>query len=402
VTHQDFTDTIFGGDESGRRRHSAAHAPRTRREIHHGPRHGRPRRRRRGRKLLVLLVTVVLVGLAGYGAWRVLGPVVSGLLSGTSSEEVDYPGPGEGEVNVVVEPGDTGEDIATTLRDNDVTKTRTAYLEAAAGDPQAAGTIQPGTYAMRQQMRGTDAFAILIDPANRIADLVTIREGLWKSEVFAALSEATGTPVEDYEKAAEDPEAIGLPDEADGDVEGWLFPASYEFGDSADATDQLAQMVSLTAKTLEDVGVDRADWERTLIVASIVEGEVSGDADRGKVARVVLNRLDGGPPNYGLLQMDSTVHYAEQQRGKAGTTDEQRASDSPYNTYQVQGLPPGPIGNPGKASIEAAAEPEPGDWLFFVTVNPDTGETKFATTQAEHDANVQEFNAWCSDNPGTC
>jgi UPF0755 protein len=397
VTHQEFTDTIFGDDRRGRH---AAPAARTRRELH-GRRHRPPPRR--GRRLLVLVVTIVLVGAGAYGAWSVLGPTVSGFLSGGQGEgDVDYPGPGTGEVQIVVEPGDTGEDIATTLRDNDVTKTRTAYLQAAAADPQSAAKIQPGTYIMRSQMTGAAAFALLIDPANRNADRVVIREGLWKDEVFAALSESSGIPVADYEKAAQDAAAIGLPAEADGNVEGWLFPASYEFSDSMSATEQLSQMVALTVKALQDTGVDKADWERTLVIASIVEGEVSGDADRGKVARVILNRLDGGPPSFGLLQMDSTVHYAAQERGKAGTTDEQRNSDSPYNTYKVQGLPPGPIGNPGRASIEAAANPTPGDWLFFVTVDPDTGETKFASTQAEHDRNVQEFNDWCSANPGAC
>ncbi len=396
MTHQDFTETIFGDDTGG---HREGPAPQTRRELHG---HQRPPRRT-GRRLLVLLVTVVLVGGGAYAAWSVLGPTVSGFLSGgTSTADMDYPGPGTGEVQIVVNPGDTGEDIATTLRDSGVTKTRTAYLQAAAADPQAAGKIQPGTYAMREQMSGADAFALLSDPANRIADRVTIREGLWKDEVFAALSEATGVPVKDYEKAAKDTKAIGLPAAADGNVEGWLFPASYEFDDSTTATEQLSQMVALTKKTLEDAGVAQKDWERTLTIASIVEGEVSGDADRGKVARVILNRLEGGPPSYGLLQMDSTVHYAAQQRGKAGTTDEQRASDSPYNTYKYAGLPPGPIGNPGKASIEAAADPTPGDWVFFVTVNPDTGETKFAATQAEHDRNVQQFNDWCAANPGSC
>jgi peptidoglycan lytic transglycosylase G len=399
VTHQDFTDTIFGDDTGDH--HRASSAPRTRREIHHGA--GRRRRPpRRGRRLLVLVVLVALVGGGAYAAFSVLGPAVAGLFSGTSDEEMDYPGPGQGEVMVVVQSGDTGEDIATTLRDSDVTKTRTAYLEAAAADPEAAARIQPGTYAMRQQMTGADAFAVLIDPANRLADRVTVREGLWKDEVFAALSGATGVPVAEYEAAAKDTEAIGLPAQADGNVEGWLFPASYEFDDSTPAVDQLEQMVSLTKKTLEDADVAEEDWQRTLVIASIVEGEVSGDADRGKVARVVLNRLEPGPPSYGLLQMDSTVHYAEQQRGKAGTTDEQRASDSPYNTYKQPGLPPGPIGNPGAASIEAAANPEPGDWYFFVTVNPDTGETKFATTLEEHNRNVQEFQAWCSENADQC
>ena len=144
------------------------------------------------------------------------------------------------------------------------------------------------------------------------------------------------------------------------------------------------------------------EWERTLTVASIVEGE-AGAADRGKVARVVENRLkevDG--PTVGMLQMDSTVHYVYQERGKAGTTDEMRADDSPYNTYKHQGLPPGPINNPGAAAIEAAASPEEGDWLFFVTVNPDTGETKFARSQTDHDNNVKEFEQWCSENRERC
>ncbi|MBM6403728.1 endolytic transglycosylase MltG [Phycicoccus sp. CSK15P-2] len=388
----DISDTIFG-EETPRRR------PKTRRELH-GSR--RRRQRRRGPRLVVIVIAVALVGAAGYGATQVLGPTVSGLFGGSASGEVDFAGPGEGEVEVKVEPGNTGEDIATTLRDAGVTKTRTAYLEAAAADPASAAKIQPGTYLLRKGMRGLDAFELLTDPANRAADRVTIREGLWVAETFQALSDNTGIPVEEYEKAAEDTKAIGLPAAADGNVEGWLFPSSYEFGDASTATEQLEQMVALTKKTLDDVGVGDDDAQRILTIASIVEGEVSGDADRGKVARVVLNRLEGGPPSYGLLQMDSTVHYLAQQRGKAGTTDEQRSSDSPYNTYKVQGLPPGPIGNPGKASIEAAADPDSGDWVFFVTVDPSTGETKFASTTAEHQQNVAQFQQWCRDNPGQC
>ena len=229
-----------------------------------------------------------------------------------------------------------------------------------------------------------------------------VREGLWASETYALLSKQTGIPVKEYVKAAKNPQAIGLPKEADGDVEGWLFPSTYEFEDKATAAQQLKAMVAQTVGVLEEAGIKREDWQRTLTIASIVEGEVNGDADRAKVARVILNRLDEGPPNFGLLQMDSTVHFVAQERGKAGTTNEQRAADSPYNTYKVQGLPPGPIGNPGEESILAAANPADGDWHFFVTVDPSTGETKFAVTQAEHDRNVQEFQAWCSANPGKC
>ncbi|MGL4175081.1 MAG: endolytic transglycosylase MltG [Dermatophilaceae bacterium] len=393
MTHQNIAETIFGEEERTR-----AQIARSRREIHH-----RRRRRRGPRRFLVLLVVTSIVAGGGYFAWNTVVPAVSGIVGGGSpAEEVDFAGPGSGAVDVVVKPGDTGEQIATTLRDAGVTRTRTAYLQAATADPEAAAGIQSGTYGLLRGMTGSDAFRMLTDPANRSVGGTVVHEGLWTSEIFAVLSKASGAPVAEYEAAARNGAAIGLPAEAQGSVEGWLFPSSYEFGEQATPTDQLRTMVAQTVKVLEEVGVPRQEWERTLTIASIVEGEVRSDADRAKVARVILNRLDGGPPNYGLLQMDSTVHFAVRQRGKASTTSQQRASASPYNTYKAPGLPPGPIGSPGKASIAAAFAPADGDWLFFVTVDPGTGETKFASTQDEHDRNVEEFNAWCSANRDKC
>ena len=395
MTHQhDFTETIFGGSEP--EPEPEARRERTRADLH------RSRPPRRGpRRWIVLLLAVVLVGGGAWAAVGALAPLVSGVFGGSSQAE-DFAGPGEGEVTITVKPGETGEDIATTLRDAGVVKTRSAYLEAAAGDPTGAAAIQPGSYSLLKGMRGADAFETLSDPANRVVARTTIREGLWASEVFATLSKGTGIPVKEYQAAAKDAEAIGLPAEADGKVEGWLHPLTYEFPEDSTATQQLKTLVAATVKALKDADVPKDDWMRTLTIASIVEGEVNGDADRAKVARVVLNRLEGGPPNYGLLQMDSTIHFIAKERGRAGTTNAQRAVDSPYNTYKVQGLPPGPIDSPGTASIEAAANPAKGDWFFFVTVDPGTGETKFAETQAEHDRNVQEFQAWCRANADKC
>ncbi|MGL5818924.1 MAG: endolytic transglycosylase MltG [Phycicoccus sp.] len=391
MTHQDIAESIFGEEQRTR-----AQAARSRREIH------RRRRRRGPRRFVVLFLVALLVAGGGYFAWNTVVPAVSGLVGGGSSEEeVDFAGPGSGAVDVVVKPGDTGEQIATTLRDAGVTRTRTAYLQAASADPEAAAGIQSGTYGLLRGMTGSDAFRVLTDPANRSVGGTVIREGLWASEIFALLSEESGAPVAEYEAAAKNGAAIGLPAEAGGSIEGWLFPSSYEFGEQTTPTEQLRTMVAQTTKILGEVGVPQPEWERTLTIASIIEGEVRGDADRAKVARVILNRLEGGP-SAGLLQMDSTVHFAVKQRGKAGTTDEQRASGSPYNTYKAPGLPPGPIGSPGRASIEAALAPEEGNWFFFVTVDPSTGETKFASTQAEHDRNVREFNAWCSANRDKC
>lgn len=357
----------------------------------------RRRRRRTIRRWVVLLLTVGLVAGGGYLAVSVLIPFYKDF---TASK--DYPGPGSGEVKVVVNAGDTGRTIATTLVDAGVVKTTSAFVDAANADPKAANAIQPGTYTLRQQMKAADALAILADRANRISSGTTIREGLWAQEIYPILSKATGVPVADYVAAAKDTAAIGLPAVAKGNLEGWLFPSTYEFPDGADATAQLKMMVEQTVKTLTDAGVPESSWERTLIIASIVEAEARRSVDRPKVARVVLNRLSkSGPPPYGYLQLDSTVSYGVKHRSIT-TTDKERADDNPWNTYVHPGLPVGPIDNPGQASIDAAAHPASGTWLYFVAVNPDTGETVFGTTQAEHDAAEAKFHAWCRANPGKC
>jgi UPF0755 protein len=389
MTEPHLEHSIFGG-------HDEEHEPLPSRARRRGS-SGRPPRRR-GRRVGVLVVALALVGVAALAAYTVLRPVVDGFL-----ESNDYTGPGSGSVTVVVNEGDYPPAMGTALAKAGVVKTREAFVEAAAANPNSTG-IQPGTYTFKKQMAAADALAILLDPANRSqVPRVTVREGLWKNEIFAALSKGTGVPVAQYVAAAKDAEALGLPASAKGNVEGYLFPSTYEFAKGTTAAEQLRTMVAKTVSELEKAGVAEADMERVMVVASIVEGEVSGDADRGKVARVIENRLrTNGPPNYGLLQMDSTVHYAVQKRGRAGTSDADRNSPSAYNTYKRPGLPPGPINSPGAASIAAAAKPEPGTWLFFVTVNPDTGETKFATTSAEHNRNVAEFQQWCRDNADKC
>lgn len=394
-----FEDDIFAQepsaeDPAGRRRGDDRHDER------HDDERERVRRRRGGCAVLAMVLAAVLV----VGAVVVSFSSLGDLIPGGGSDTEDYDGPGSGQVEVVVAEGESGADIGTTLHEQNVVASVGAFSNAATAQPDLASAIQPGTYQMKEEMAAEDALQWLADPANRVAQGITIREGLWRSEIYVILAEANGRTVEQYE-AAERSSDLQLPEEAEGDIEGWLFPATYEFDEGATPVQQLNAMIEKTVAELESANVPRSEWERTLTVASIVEGE-AGAADREKVARVVENRLeDTDGPTVGMLNMDSTVHYIFQERGRAGTTDEMRASDDPYNTYQHTGLPPGPINNPGAAAIEAAASPAEGDWLFFVTVNPDTGETKFATTQAEHDQNVQEFTEWCDanrDEDGNC
>jgi UPF0755 protein len=299
-------------------------------------------------------------------------------------------------VEVVVNPGDTGRAIGRSLEKAGVVKSSGAFVDAVAKEPKAA-SIQPGTYTMRERMSAASALTLMLDPATRTSERVLVREGLTAKDIAGVLSQATGQPLADYTAALKDGEALGLPAEAKDRAEGWLFPDTYEFDANATAAQQLATMVKQMRKVLGDLGVD-ADAARTVLTkASIVQAEGSRPEDFGKIARVIDNRLDAGVK----LQMDSTVHYVVG-KDHVTTTKQERETKSPYNTYAVTGLPPGPIGSPGKAAIEAALDPTPGPWMYFVAVDPTTGETKFAVTKAEHDANVAEFRQWCRDNPDQC
>lgn len=350
-------------------------------------RHRRRRQQaRRRRTAIVLLICTGLFAAAAYATWGMVRPLVEGWGAPT-----DYEGPGTGEVQVQVESGDTGRAIGNTLQEAGVVLTADAFVEAAQKEPRSAG-LQPGTYQLRREMRAQDALALLLDPASRISVRVQVREGLRASEVFDAVGQSTGFTAEELQQAAADP-AVGLPAEAAGDPEGYLFPATYEFEPDVTPVAVLAAMVARHEQAMDAVGVPLERRREILTKASVIEAEGRTAEDMAKISQVIDNRLAKGMK----LQMDSTVNFAT---GKSGitTSSEDRATDSPYNTYRYAGLPPGPINSPGEAALQAALEPEPGPWLFFVAVNPETGETRFATTEAEHAANVELFRQWLREN----
>lgn len=351
-----------------------------------GPSKAKKKKRGGLRRFVVILLALAVVGGGVSVAYKYLRPVVEELL-----ESNDYPGPGSGTVRVEVQPGQGGQTIGVTLAEADVVKSVKAFTEAAKADARSAG-IQPGTYELRLQMKAADALAILVDPANRIVSRAVVPEGKWAVEIFPILSKATGVPVAEYQKAAKNAKAIGLPSSANGNVEGYLFPAAYEFAPDTSATDHLKQMVSESTKRLEALGITPDKMERVVIVASIVEAEARSPKDMGKVARVVENRL---LPTWagGTLGMDSTVNYIFKERGVP--TAEMLANQNRYNTRIHKGLPPGPIGNPGEVALKAAADPPAGPWTFFVTVNLDTGETRFTDDKAKFDIWSNEFVSWC-------
>ncbi|MGB5952817.1 MAG: endolytic transglycosylase MltG, partial [Ornithinimicrobium sp.] len=269
------------------------------------------------------------------------------------------------------------------------------FTAAAAVDPQSV-SIQPGNYRMAEQMSAEGALERMLDPQFRDVSGVTVREGLWKEEVFTVLASETDFEVADYE--AVDPADLDLPGAAGGEVEGYLFPDTYSFDSDATPTEQLAEMVALGKTKYAELGLEGEALDTAIIKGSLIQAEGAFSDDLPKIARVIENRLDENQP----LGFDSTIHFIFGERGRAGTSDDQRASDSPYNTYLLAGLPPGPINSPGIETIKAALEPADGPWLYFVTVNPSTGETKFAETFEGHNENVAEFQQWCRDNPDDC
>lgn len=341
---------------------------------------------------IVAALAVVVIG--GWVALQSVGNLIPDVQFGTSAPE-DYEGEGSGEVTVEIPEGAGGGQIGQVLLEADVVASAEAFSNLAAADPRATD-IQPGTYLMAEQMSADSALERLLDPGSRQVAGVTVREGLWTEEVFAILAEETGNAVEDYE--AVDPEELDLPAGADGELDGYLYPDTYQFSPNDTPQEQLQAMVDLGIARYEELGIEEGELRRTLTVASLVQAEGQDAEDLPRVARVVENRLAEEQP----LGFDSTIHYMFKERGRAGTTDEQRATENPYNTYLNAGLPPGPINNPGSAAIQAAMDPAEGGWLYFVTVNPDTGETLFADTFEEHLVNQEQFQQWCRDNPDRC
>ncbi|MFF4411973.1 endolytic transglycosylase MltG [Streptosporangium sp. NPDC001559] len=223
---------------------------------------------------------------------------------------------------------------------------------------------------------------------------LTVREGLRLSQVLERLSAATGRPRAEFERAAKDGGALGLPSYARGALEGFAFPGTYEVSPTSGPGEILAAMVTRFDRVAGDS--DLVDGARRagrtpleiLIIASIVQAESADKRDMPKIARVVHNRLNHTP---GLrLQLDSTVLYGLGKYGAKASQEDLR-SRSPYNTYARRGLPPGPICNPGADAMAAALKPAAGPWLYFVTTDPKRGVTKFASSEAEFLKLAEEY-----------
>lgn len=367
------------------------------------PLRGGRRRKGRGAKgcLAVLVALAVVVGLFYVAVTRGVG-----WLEDQFGDPEDYAGPGHGRVSFEVHGGDSTSAIGRNLKAEGVVASVEAFTAAASADPDSTG-IQPGFYPLKKEMKAADVVDVLVDPDNIVKDTVTIPEGLRVDEIVDTLAKGTDFSRAQFEKVLDSPGSLGLPGYAKGNPEGYLFPATYDFGPDATPKSMLADMVDRWKQAADDADLEGAAKElgytpaELMTIASLVQAEGRGD-DMPKISRVIYNRLEGDETG-GKLQIDASVNYAAGNDLTAVPTTTDTQIDSPYNTYQNAGLPPTPIEAPGDDAIAAATHPEEGDWYYYVTVNLKTGETKFAETYDEFLQYKNELRDYCAtESAGAC
>src|SRR5277367_4156508 len=264
---------------------------------------------------------------------------------------------------VTIEKGESFRQIARDLADAGVVRSELA-LRVYGRLSQTASQIKPGDYAFKGGERIPEVMRHLVK-GDFIVVTITIPEGLTVHEIAERVAQ-TGLVCEDeFENAARDGEIVRALGLMPLGAEGYLFPATYKFSPHATVNEVLVAMLArfyqiLTPQVEERMFEVGLDARRLVTMASIVEKEAKAPAERPLIAGVFYNRLRLGMP----LQSDPTAEY--ELDGAKESAASAVHTTSAFNTYDFTGLPPGPIANPGLKSIEAALNPTPTDFLYFV------------------------------------
>jgi len=344
---------------------------------------------RRAAPWIALTVLVVVLAVAGGGFFYFWHNYL---------HPQDYSGPGTGIVRVQIKPGETATQVGEQLQAQGVVASARAFANAAKASGKGS-SLEPGFYRMHNHMSAALAFALLLKPSSRIQLTVLITEGERLPEIIAALGQATGN-LKGYQEAIKNVSALGLPSYAKGNPEGYLFPATYTIQPGTQPVQVLRAMVLRFNKEAQSVNLpavaakDHISEGDAIIVASLIQAEGKRPPVLPKIARVIYNRLNQKIN----LQLDTTVLYARHSRAADVTVAQTKNTKSPYNTYLHGGLPPGPIDSPGDAAIQAALHPSPltDDWIYFLTVNPKSGLTKFTnnfTVFQQYQAELANYTA---------
>ena len=286
------------------------------------------------------------------------------------------------EVTVTISNGATGREIALALEQNGVIKSGAAFIDFYNSN-SAPKSIAPGSHLVNTRISMRTAVKQLLDQ-KRIVNSVNVKEGSTFSDVLKLLQGNDHIIKEPLRiSKLEIPIANAM-----NSLEGQLLPAIYSFPPGTSTSYAILQMLhnfkgNLGKNSLRAYG--KYSEYQVLTIASLIQ--VEGDLqDYAKVASVIYNRLKIGMP----LQLNSTVQYAANLRGRIVLSRKSTAINSPYNTYKVTGLPPTPICNPSQAAITSALNPEKTDYLYFITIKP--GETRFTKSYEEFSTWTAEYN----------
>lgn len=329
----------------------------------------RNRKSKRNRIVAFILVLVfALLFVVGYGLYRVAVYVRN---NSQSSIMEDWPGPGSGFVEFTIEPGQGSVEVGNNLVKAQVVKSQSTFSNIVAANNKI---LYPGIYALKKHMNSMDVVEILSDQS-KAGGFLDVKAGERATEVIRKAAQISGIDIAQFNAIQKADGAGILPPEACGSFEGWLEPGVYNVKSMKSANKILAKMVDKRVKKLDSLGVPKGDLRQKILkIASIAEAEVNNREYYGKVSRVILNRLAKDMP----LGMDTTVAYGIGIKAINLTQSQLDDASNPYNTRIHKGLPPTPISIPGDNAILAALNPANGSWIYFVTTNLKTGETKFA------------------------
>lgn len=344
-----------------------------------------PPPRRRPRWLVLVLVVVVLAAGALY------------LVYNHVSSAIDPKGEPGANVTVTIEKDIGTEGVAKVLEEAKVIKDARVFMYWT--KIQGKGPYQAGTYTLLQNSSYDEVAGLLTKGPEISEERLTVPEGLTLDQIAERVGKVPGRSAEVFRNLVKDqgegrvrsplqpPEVTNL--------EGLLFPSTYNVGENDDERRILQKMIDAMVSVTTRLDVANGARARNLTpyqlltVASLVEREAKVNEDRPLVSQVIYNRLAKNQK----LQIDATVIYALGQSGKkTRVTNNDLKVNSPYNTYEIQGLPPTPIAAMGEAAIQAALEPAPGTFLFYVVVDKD-GRHAFANTGAEHQKNIEKARA---------
>jgi UPF0755 protein len=301
------------------------------------------------------------------------GVIAAGAAGFWGYHQYTSPGPLQSEVSLVIPPGANSREIAHHLAEAGVIS-QPSIFQIGVRLEGAGAALRAGEYLFPPSVSPQEAAAILKE-GKTVVRRFTVPEGLTSKQIVALLDMAPGLK---GEAPAPPPE-------------GTLLPDTYHYSYGHDREELLARMTAAMDRTLDELWATRAadlpfeSKQEALVLASIVEKESAAPQERPRVAAVFINRLRKGMP----LQADPTVIYAVSEGDGVlarPLTRRDLQSPSPYNTYVSGGLPPGPISNPGRESIEAVLRPADTDELFFVADG--SGGHAFARTLEEHNRNV--------------